>query len=137
MDNKLPLGLRKPWQWEQPRDDDELLARLRDGFMLAVHERERENLCSVAHGRIKAMREEIALQKQHIKICKTTHDEQREEIALLTGQLPPLTDVMYHAVRGLELEFTSGGPEAVRGSIDDGTLEWIWEAINTALRVSK
>ena len=113
---KLPLGLRKPWQWEQPRGDDELLARLRDGFMLAVHERERENLCSVAHGRIKAM---------------------REEIALLKGQLPPLTDVMYHAVRGLELEFTSGGPDAVIGSIDDGALEWIWDAINTALRVAK
>ena len=112
---ETPLGLRKPWQWEQPRGDDELLSRLRDGFMLAVHERERENLCSVAYGRIKAM---------------------RAEIALLKGQLPPLTDVMYHAVRGLELEFTSGGPDAVRGSIDDGTLEWIWEAINTALRVS-
>ena len=54
-----PVGLCKPWQWVQPRNDDELLARLRDGFMLAVHERERENLCSVAHGRIKAMREEI------------------------------------------------------------------------------
>lgn len=51
--NKLPIGLRKPWQWEQPRDDDELLARLRDGYMFAVHERERENLCSVAYGRIK------------------------------------------------------------------------------------
>ena len=59
MNNKLPLGLAKPWRWEQPRDDDELLARLHDGFSLAVHERERENLCSVAYGRIKAMRKEI------------------------------------------------------------------------------
>ena len=50
-------------------------------------------------------------------------------------QLPPLTDAMYHAVRGLDLEFTSGGPESVKGSINDDVLDEIWGAINTALRV--
>lgn len=49
-------------------------------------------------------------------------------------QLPPLTDAMYHAARGLELEFTSGGPETVKGSISDEVLDEIWDAINTALR---
>ena len=39
-------------------------------------------------------------------------------------QLPPLTDVMYHAARGLE-------------SIDDDALDNIWESINTALRVAQ
>ena len=86
MDNKLPLGLRKPWQWVQPHGDDELLARLRDGFMLAVHERERENLCSVAHVRIKEMREEIAFLERFadapdMKTGNTTRDELRETIA--------------------------------------------------------
>jgi len=52
-------------------------------------------------------------------------------------QLPPLTDAMYHAVRGLELEFSSGGPESVMASINDETLDEIWDAINTALRTSK
>lgn len=93
MDNdKLPPGLRKPWQWEQPRGDDELLARLRDGFMLAVHERERENLCSVAHGRIKAMREEIAFLERFadapdMKTGKTTRDEQRETDVIAAGKI--------------------------------------------------
>jgi len=55
-----PPGLHKPWTWIQPRGDQELLARLQDGFLLAVHERERENLCSVAHARIKALLEDRA-----------------------------------------------------------------------------
>ena len=52
-----------------------------------------------------------------------------------SNELPPLTDAMYHAARGLELEFTSGGPETVKGSINDEVLDEIWDAINTALRV--
>lgn len=53
-----------------------------------------------------------------------------------TAQLPPLTDAMYHAAQGLELEFSSGGPESVIGYINDEVLDDIWDAINTALRVS-
>ena len=52
-------------------------------------------------------------------------------------QLPPLTEVMYHAVRGSEYEFSSGGPESVTGYFDDGMLDEIWENINTALRVAQ
>ena len=54
-----------------------------------------------------------------------------------TDGLPPLTDAMYHAVRGLELEFSNGGPDSVKGSIDDDVLDEIWEAINTAMRVQR
>lgn len=44
-----------PWQWVQPPDDAALVARLRDARDLAVPERERENLCGVAAGRIAAL----------------------------------------------------------------------------------
>lgn len=50
-----PLGLATPWVWVQPRTTDELLARLHDAFDLAVHERERENLCSCAFIEIKRL----------------------------------------------------------------------------------
>jgi len=51
-------------------------------------------------------------------------------------QLPPLNEVIYHAVRGLELDFGSG-ESLFQGSIDDDTLDLIWESINTALRCAK
>lgn len=41
-----------PWTWVQPRDRKDLLLRLADARDFAVPERERENLCSVAHGEI-------------------------------------------------------------------------------------
>ena len=50
-------------------------------------------------------------------------------------QLPPLTDLMYHAVRGSEYHFTSGGAHTVAASLNDDCLDEIWDAINTALRV--
>ncbi len=50
-----PLGLRQPWQWVQPATDADLVARLIEAREYAVHERERENLCSVAAGRIGAL----------------------------------------------------------------------------------
>lgn len=50
-------------------------------------------------------------------------------------QLPPLTDAMYWAVRGTEITVSSGGSDDVTFSLDDDTLDEIWEAINTALRV--
>lgn len=49
-------------------------------------------------------------------------------------QLPPLTDVMYHAVRGSEYDFTDGGPHTVTGYLNDDCLDEIWDNINTALR---
>ncbi len=50
-------------------------------------------------------------------------------------QLPPLTDLMYHAVRGIEYHFGHGETTVV-GYLDDDCLDEIWENINTALRVS-
>jgi len=51
-------------------------------------------------------------------------------------QLPPLTDIMYHAVRGSEYHFTSGGESMVVGYLNDDCLDEIWDNINTALRVA-
>lgn len=48
-------------------------------------------------------------------------------------QLPPLNEIIYHAVSGLELDFGSG-EDSFKGTINDDTLDWIWESINTALR---
>lgn len=45
-------GLANPWVWIQPRTDKELLERLAQARDYNVHERERENLCSVAHYRL-------------------------------------------------------------------------------------
>ena len=52
-------------------------------------------------------------------------------------QLPPLTDLMYHAVRGSEYHFSSGGTESVIGYLDDDCLDEIWDNINTALRCAQ
>ena len=43
---------RESWTWIQPVGIDALLSRLADARDFAVPERERENLCSVAHGEI-------------------------------------------------------------------------------------
>lgn len=48
----LPVGLRQPWSWLQPRSLAEILQRLEDARSLNVPARERENMCSVAHGTI-------------------------------------------------------------------------------------
>lgn len=42
----------QPWIWVEPIGIDALLLRLADARDFAVPERERENLCSVAHGTI-------------------------------------------------------------------------------------
>ena len=60
----------------------------------------------------------------------------QQKASALPMQLPPLTDVMYHACRGIEYEFTAGGPSSVIGYFDDDMLDEIWEQINTALRCS-
>jgi hypothetical protein len=48
-------GLAQPWRWIQPRNDEELIKRLQQAADYMVHERERENLCSVAAYRLKAL----------------------------------------------------------------------------------
>lgn len=54
-ENRVPIGLRKPWQWIQPKGTTELINRLIEARDFNVHERERENLCSVAAGKIEDM----------------------------------------------------------------------------------
>ncbi len=54
--NSQIVGLRKPWAWYQPRGTDEILKRLFEAREYAVDERERENMCSVAHGEIVRLR---------------------------------------------------------------------------------
>lgn len=48
-------GLAKPWVWIPPVGREELLKRLKDAFEFNVHERERENLCSMAYQEIKRL----------------------------------------------------------------------------------
>ena len=48
-------GLARPWIWIQPKTDAELIHRLIEAREYAVHERERENLCSVAAGRLREL----------------------------------------------------------------------------------
>lgn len=50
--NSQIVGLRKPWAWYQPKGTDEILNRLIEAREYSVDERERENMCSVAHGEI-------------------------------------------------------------------------------------
>lgn len=55
-DSTCPIvGLRQPWQWYQPKDRAELKRRLLEARDFAVNERERENLCSCAHGEIERL----------------------------------------------------------------------------------
>lgn len=54
-DAPMPPGLVTPFVWIQPRTDAELLKRLAEARDYNVNERERENLCSAAHDRLKAL----------------------------------------------------------------------------------
>ena len=67
------------------------------------------------------------------EICKAIGGYERNDPNRLL-QLPPLTDVMYHACRGSEYVFSSGGPDSVTGYFNDEMLDELWENINTALR---
>jgi len=60
MSDKTPLGLRQPWQWVQPHGTAEIKRRLLEARELRVHERERENMCSVAFGEIERLEREVA-----------------------------------------------------------------------------
>jgi len=65
-------GLAAPWKWIQPRGTDEILKRLADARDLAVPERERENMCSVAHGEITRLRDQV---KALTAVLQTVADE--------------------------------------------------------------
>lgn len=53
------LGLKKPWTWVEPRGTEELIQRLVEASEYNVHERERENLCSLAAAKIKKLSEDV------------------------------------------------------------------------------
>lgn len=53
------LGKPRHWKWMQPVDRAELLQRLADARDLDVSARERENLCSTAHGEIVRLAEAL------------------------------------------------------------------------------
>ena len=57
MTKQLPAD--KTWAWVQPRDRAALLQRLAEARDFAVPARERENLCSVAHGDISKLAEAL------------------------------------------------------------------------------
>lgn len=48
------------WTWVQPKDQDDLLARLADARDLNVPERERENLCACAYTEIRRLQQKIS-----------------------------------------------------------------------------
>lgn len=57
-------GLAVPWKWVQPPTDAELIERLLQARDYAVHERERENLCSCAAVRLKQLLLELGWEPQ-------------------------------------------------------------------------
>jgi len=65
--NRIPVGLRKPWQWFQPETTSELITRLIEASDFLVHERERENLCSVAAAKIRTLDEDLAAANERLR----------------------------------------------------------------------
>ena len=72
----LPPGLRKPWAWIQPIGIDNLIARLQDARDLAVPDRERENLCSMAATALINYRAHERLSRAHCSITNADADKQ-------------------------------------------------------------
>ena len=72
-------GLAKPWCWIQPKGTDEILRRLLDAREFSVDERERENMCSVAHGEIVRLRDEVAHWK-HMHECAQNANSFRQDV---------------------------------------------------------
>lgn len=68
--------------------------------------------------------------------CVMVPGEAQTKAAAQYLQLPPLTDIMYNAVRGSEYHF-GRGETTVAGHLDDDCLDQIWDNINTALRTSR
>jgi len=53
------MTTEQKWTWVQPRSREDLLARLLAARDLSVPERERENLCAVAHAEIAGLSEAL------------------------------------------------------------------------------
>lgn len=69
------------WKWIQPTQD-QILPRLRDCFELNMCERERENMCSVAHGEIVFLRAENERLKESIAELIRVWEGPRERAAV-------------------------------------------------------
>ena len=65
--NRIPVGLRKPWQWFQPETTSELITRLIEASDFLVHERERENLCSVAAAKIRTLDKDLTAANERLR----------------------------------------------------------------------
>ena len=65
--NRIPVGLRKPWQWFQPETTSELITRLIEASDFMVHERERENLCSVAAAKIRTLDKDLTAANERLR----------------------------------------------------------------------
>ena len=79
------IGLRSPWAWVQPRDTAEIKQRLLEARDFMVHERERENMCSVAHGEIERLERELTAERERgRRVREETIEEMR---AAVTGGL--------------------------------------------------
>lgn len=71
------------WTWVQPADRAELLTRLANARDFAVPERERENLCSVAHGEISTLEQlcdhiQVEVQQLRAHFCEAHQPDLRQ-----------------------------------------------------------
>ena len=66
--NRIPVGLRKPWQWIQPKTTSEIITRLIEASDFMVHERERENLCSVAAAKIRTLDKDLTAANERLRM---------------------------------------------------------------------
>ena len=74
-----------PWTWVQPKDRNELLQRLEDARDLNVPERERENLCGVAHGEIMKL---ATLNSELLAVVSALDGFQRKYQSLTLDEMP-------------------------------------------------
>lgn len=118
------------WKRYKSGDPNRLLHALNFSRTLEIE------IATAKASEIKAIHAATTLQYQVDSHENELSAARADERARCAKQLPPLTDKMYHAVRGAEFEFSGGGPSSVMGYLNDDCLDEIWENINTALRVS-
>ena len=63
-------GLATPWKWIQPSGSVEIKQRLLEARDFNVHERERENMCSVAHGHIVYLELELTALREELEAIR-------------------------------------------------------------------
>ena len=73
------IGLRQPWAWVQPKSVAEIKQRLLEARDFKVPERERENMCSVAHGEIVRLERDLRAAQEALVFWKKQATEEREQ----------------------------------------------------------